>query len=177
MLSPELPDRLSRVRLLIFDVDGVLTDGSLRSDQGGRRWSVKDGFGFYLARSAGLKLALCSGKDHEEIRARAKALGMSCLKLGRIDKAEAVREILGEEGLEEHEALFVGDDLFDLPAMAAVGLSAAPADARPELLERVDWPLSTKGGEGAAREIIEGVLKAQGLWNESVAPFVEAQND
>jgi len=174
MPSPELRARLSAVCLVIFDVDGVLTDGSLQGgDQGGRRWSVADGFASTLARQAGLGLALCSGRDHPEIRDRAAALHIGLMRLGRLDKAAAVREILAEAGVPPGAALFVGDDLMDWPAMARVGLAAVPADARPELRERADWVLAAPGGRGAAREVIEAVLKAKGLWAQVTRPFLE----
>jgi len=177
MLSPDLQNRLAKIRLMIFDVDGVLTDGSLRtsSQGGGRAFHVHDGFGFRLARRAGLRLAICSGKDEEEIRARAQALGVPTLRLGRLDKGAAVLEILQELDVDPDEALFVGDDLFDLPAMAVTGVSAAPSDARPEVRDRADWPLTLPGGRGAVREAIDGVLKARGLWKGSVAPFMEGK--
>lgn len=175
----DLAARLEKIRILIFDVDGVLTDGGLtRPHQGGgRSFNVHDGFGFYLARGAGLKLALCSGKDEPELRERAKALKVDLLRLGRLDKDVAVREILDEAGLEPAEALFVGDDLFDLPAMAIVGLSLAPADARPEVRDYADGLLEAPGGRGAAREAIEVVLKARGLWDEAVAPFMRKRDE
>ncbi|MDP6418093.1 MAG: HAD hydrolase family protein [Candidatus Krumholzibacteria bacterium] len=174
MPSPELLSSLRRIRLFIFDVDGVLTDGSLSSPHlgGGRKFHVHDGFGFYLSRQAGLSLALCSGKDEQELRDRAEALKVDCIRLGRLDKGQAVREILEEMKVSPEEAIFVGDDLFDLPGMREVGLSAAPANARPELLDFVDWKLDCSGGRGAAREVIEAVLKAQDLWDGVCAPFL-----
>ncbi len=177
MLSPELTERLSRIRLMIFDVDGVLTDGSLRTPHrgGGRVFHVHDGFGFYLARQAGLGLAICSGKDEDEIRDRAEALRVPTLRLGRLDKDVAVREILEELGVSPDEAMFVGDDLFDLPGMAETGFAAAPADARPEVREYADWVLPLPGGKGAVREAIEGVLKARGQWDDLVSRFIRVK--
>ncbi len=174
MHFPSLDARLSRIRLMIFDVDGVLTDGSLRTPHrgGGRVFNVHDGFGFYLARQAGLQLAICSGKDEDEIRDRAEALRVPTLRLGRLDKDVAVREILEELDIASDEAMFVGDDLFDLPGMAETGFAVAPADARPEVCDYADWVLSLPGGRGAVREAIEGVLKARGQWDELVAPFM-----
>ena len=172
MRSPELSERLARVRLMIFDVDGVLTDGTVRTPHrgGGRVFHVHDGFGFYLARKAGLMMALCSGKDEDEIRDRAEALRVPTLRLGRLDKDAAVGEILEELGVSRGEALFVGDDLFDMPGMEAAGLSAAPADARPEVREFADWVLDLPGGRGAVREAIRFILDARGeldaLWQE-----------
>jgi 3-deoxy-D-manno-octulosonate 8-phosphate phosphatase (KDO 8-P phosphatase) len=169
-----LRERLARVRLLILDVDGVLTDGSLGGGEPrSRRWNVKDGFGVYLARRSGLELALCSGNDHAEIRERAERLGIAHLSLGRIDKGEAVRELLAVVGVAAGEALFVGDDLFDLPGMRAAGFGACPADAAAELLDRCDWVLGARGGQGAVREAIEGLLRARGEWDALVAPFLE----
>jgi 3-deoxy-D-manno-octulosonate 8-phosphate phosphatase (KDO 8-P phosphatase) len=171
--SPALAARLARLRLLIFDVDGVLTDGTLGGGEPrSRRWNVKDGFGVYLALRSSLAVALCSGNDHAEIRERAERLRVQHLRLGRLDKGEAVRELLAEAACARGEALFVGDDLFDLPGMAAAGLGACPADAATELLARCDWPLTSRGGHGAAREVIEGVLRARGEWSALVAPFL-----
>jgi 3-deoxy-D-manno-octulosonate 8-phosphate phosphatase (KDO 8-P phosphatase) len=168
-----LGKRLARVRLLVFDVDGVLTDGSLGGGEPrSRRWNVKDGFGIYLALRGGLGVALCSGNDHAEIRERAKRLRIEHLRLGRLDKGEAVRELLSELGLERGEALFVGDDIFDLPGVRAAGLGACPSDAAAELLARCDWRLTAAGGRGAVREVIEGVLRARGEWDAVVAPFL-----
>lgn len=173
-----LRDRLSALRLIVFDVDGVLTDGSLGGGEPrSRRWNVKDGFGVYLARSSTVKIALCSGNDHPEIRERAERLRIDALRLGRIDKAAAVRELLEELGIARGEALFVGDDLFDLPGMAAAGLGAAPADAAAEVRERADWRLASAGGRGAGREVIEAVLRARGEWDGAVAPFLEGDHE
>ena len=177
MHSPDLDTRLAGIRLMIFDVDGVLTNGTVRTPHrgGGRVFHVHDGFGFYLARKAGLMLAICSGKDEDEIRDRAEALRVPTLRLGRLDKDVAVREILEELNVAADEAMFVGDDLFDLPGMAETGFAAAPADARPEVRDYVDWVLSLPGGHGAVREAIEGVLKARGLWDDLVAPFLRVR--
>lgn len=167
--------RLARLRLLIFDVDGVLTDGTLGGGEPrSRRWHVKDGFGIYLAHRGSLGIALCSGNDHAEIRERAERLRIQHLRLGRLDKGDAVRELLAETACARGEAIFIGDDLFDLPGMAAAGLGACPSDAAGELLERCPWRLASRGGHGVARELIEGVLRARGEWAGLVAPFLGA---
>jgi 3-deoxy-D-manno-octulosonate 8-phosphate phosphatase (KDO 8-P phosphatase) len=175
----DLTNALAKIRLIVFDVDGVLTDGSLSMPHqgGGRRFDVKDGFGFYLARQAGLRLALCSGKDEPELRARAEALKVDLYRLGRLDKAEALAEILKEAGLSPEEAAFVGDDLFDLPAMAAAGLALAPADARPEVRAFAHHVLDSPGGRGAGREVIEAVLKARGDWQRVTEPFLRTRDE
>jgi YrbI family 3-deoxy-D-manno-octulosonate 8-phosphate phosphatase len=176
-LSEALQRRLAAVRLIVFDVDGVLTDGGLGGDgPRSRRWNVKDGFGFYLARQAGLALALCSGYDHPEIRERAEILRLRSLKLGRLDKGAAIRELMEEHRLRPGELIFVGDDLFDLPGMRAAGLGAVPADAAPELKAQADWVLEASGGHGAAREVIDAVLRARGDWERVVGPFLEASD-
>ncbi len=170
--------RLAQVNLLILDVDGVLTDGSLGGGEAhSRRWNVKDGFGIFLARRSSLCLALCSGNDHADIRERAERLRIPHLRLGRLDKGEAVRELLAELDLERGQALFVGDDLFDLPGMVAAGNSAAPADAVSEVLDRVDWRLDRPGGGGAVRQVIEGLLKARGEWERVVEPFLNFEQE
>ena len=174
MPSPELNRRLARVRLAIFDVDGVLTDGTLGpAQEPGRRWSVHDGFGFVLARRSGLRFALCSGHDHPEIRSRAERLGLDTLLLGCMEKGGAIAGLMAERNLERGEAIFVGDDLFDLAGMTAAGLGAAPADARPQVRAAADWPLVTAGGRGAAREVIDGLLLARGEWDDAVRGYLE----
>ena len=176
LTAAEAAARAARIALVLCDNDGVLTDGSLGGGEPrSRRWNVKDGFGVYLARRGGLALALCSGNDHPEIRERAERLGVTQLRLGRIDKGAAVRELLDALDVAQGEALFVGDDLFDLPGMRAAGLGACPADAATELHARCDWVLSARGGHGAVREAIEGILRARGEWDALVAPFIEGR--
>jgi 3-deoxy-D-manno-octulosonate 8-phosphate phosphatase (KDO 8-P phosphatase) len=155
---------------------GVLTDGTI-TVSGERRWSVTDGFGFLLARRGGLKTALCSGRNDPEIEARAERLRIDALRLGRMDKGAGVAELAAELGVTTAEALFVGDDLFDLPGLDAAGVAAVPADARPELRRRADWVLSAPGGRGAAREVIEAVLRARGDWERVLAEFTGGGDD
>ncbi len=177
MLSPDLAARLAQVKLAIFDVDGVLTDGTLGHHSApGRRWNVHDGFGFVLARSSGLQIALCSGHDHQEIRRRAERLQLDTLILGCMEKGKAVKALMAERGLAPGQGLFTGDDLFDIPGMRAAGLGAAPSDAMPEVRAAADWCLEARSGSGVAREVIDGLLRARGEWDAIASHYLERQD-
>ena len=156
------------VRLAIFDVDGVLTDGTILLDADGReskRFSIKDGTALVWARQAGLLTGVLSARTAAATTERARQLGMAVVRQQATDKATAFTEILAEHGLEAAEVAYMGDDLMDLPVLRQAGLSSAPADAAADVRARVDWVASAPGGGGAARELIEGVLRAQDRWD------------
>jgi 3-deoxy-D-manno-octulosonate 8-phosphate phosphatase (KDO 8-P phosphatase) len=163
---------LTGIRLLASDVDGVLTPGTIALDAEGRRlglFSARDGMGVTLALQAGLEVALVSGADAPAVRARAAELGIRHVRAGVGDKGQALRQLCSELGVPSSAALFVGDDLNDLPAFRAVGVRVAVADAVPEVRGRADWVTAARGGAGAFREIVETVLRAQGLYARTVA--------
>jgi len=162
---------LRRCRLVATDVDGVLTRGTVALDAEGRRmgfFSARDGMGVTVALHAGLEVALVSGARSTALRARARELGIRHVLDGVRDKRMAVGGLLGMLGIAPEEALFVGDDLNDLQAFAAVGIRVAVADAAPELRARADWVTERRGGEGALREVVEGVLRVQERWESVV---------
>jgi 3-deoxy-D-manno-octulosonate 8-phosphate phosphatase (KDO 8-P phosphatase) len=171
--SHEFDARAARLHLLLFDVDGVLTDGSVSlSDTGAesKRFFIRDGAALVWARRDGMKLGLLSGRASGATTRRAAELGISIAVQGTTDKGEAYAEILRANGLADEEVSYMGDDLLDLPVLARVGLSAAPADAVEDVRARVHWVSSHGGGRGAVREFIELVLKARGRW----APLVQS---
>jgi len=174
-LSPE--ERAARVEALVFDVDGVLTRGELIYGPGGelKIFDVQDGHGFALARRAGLKLALLSGRGGEALRARAADLQVDALREGAARKGEALRELCGILRVKPEQVCYVGYDLIDLPAFRAAGFPVAVANAVPEVRERAAWVTARRGGEGAAREVIEFVLKARGVWAGIVNEFAEGE--
>ena len=158
--------RLARVRLLAFDVDGVLTDGGIlvAPDGGESKWfHVRDGLGIVAALRAGLLVAFVSGRTSEAVAARARELGVAACRQGVRDKAAEVRALRAELGVSREEVLFLGDDLVDLPAYTESGVAAAVADAHPRALAAADLVCAARGGRGAAREVIEAVLLARGL--------------
>lgn len=166
--------RAGVLRLLLFDVDGVLTDGGVYVDARGRelkRFHIRDGAGLVAARAAGLLTGVISARSSQATTARATELKMAVVKQGVADKRAAMAEVLIEHGLTADHVAFMGDDLVDLPALGFVGLSAAPADAAREVLETAAWVASRQGGQGAVREFIEAVLTARGQWDDVVTRF------
>jgi 3-deoxy-D-manno-octulosonate 8-phosphate phosphatase (KDO 8-P phosphatase) len=167
--------RAERIRLLLFDVDGVLTDGTILMYADGseaKRFDIRDGTGIVWAQKAGLRAGVLSGRSSQATVQRAQQLGMSIIYQGVADKMEAFDEILRREGLQQAEVAYMADDLLDLPVLARAGLSAAPGDASPDVRSRVDWVSAAPGGHGAARAFIEAILRAQGRWDEIVNLYV-----
>ena len=163
-----LQAKAARVRLLLFDVDGVLTDGSVVLHADGsesKRFHIRDGSGIVWAQRAGLTVGLLSARASMATTHRATQLGIRIVAQGVASKLDAYEEILRGSGLADEAIAFMGDDLLDLPVLARVGLSSAPADAAADVRERVDWVSGACGGRGAARELIELVLRAQGRWD------------
>lgn len=172
----DFAERARRLSWLLFDVDGVLTDRGLYYTGRGeeiKRFDVRDGLAFKLAQRAGLKVGILSGRRSPPLTRRMKELGVDELITDRSDKAPAFTELLGRHGLAPEQVAFAGDDLPDLPVLAACGLSFAPADAVPEVRERVHRVLAQPGGQGVGREVVELVLTARGEWRSLLAWFVE----
>ncbi len=172
MKDAALAERCRAIKLLLSDVDGVMTDGSLLLLPDGREakaFHVRDGLGIVLAHHAGLRTGLVSGRASELVARRAQELGMAVVRQGVRDKGAALREILAEQGLEAREVAYIGDDLNDLPILAEVGLTAAPADAPHEVRAEAYMVLSASGGRGCLREFIEAILRARGDWERAVA--------
>lgn len=162
------------VRLLLFDVDGVLTDGAVLMHADGsesKSFHIRDGAALVWAQRAGLSVGLLSARTSGATAQRAAQLGIRIVSQGVAHKADAYETIRRQAGLEDGAIAFMGDDLLDLPVLSRVGLSAAPADGAPEVRERVDWVSPSGGGRGAVRELIELVLRAQGRWDEVVQQY------
>ena len=169
---PPLEARVAAVRLLIFDVDGVLTDGSILYTDGGeeiKRFHVRDGSGLKLWRRAGMRVAFLSGRSSPAVARRAAELGVEIVVQGCDDKRAALAEILDATGCTAAEACAVGDDLQDLPLLEAVGVAVAVADACREVRDLADRVTMVAGGHGAAREVVEWLLQAQGRWGALIA--------
>jgi len=156
------------IELLAVDVDGVLTDGGIVIDDHGvesKRFYVRDGLGFALWRRAGKRSAIVSGRSAEVVARRAAELKIDRVAQGIDDKASAVRALREEFGLDASQICYVGDDLIDLPALGTVGLAACPADAVAEVRRASHLITRAAGGRGVVREVVEVVMKAQGLWH------------
>jgi 3-deoxy-D-manno-octulosonate 8-phosphate phosphatase (KDO 8-P phosphatase) len=167
-----LARRCRALRLLLTDVDGVLTDGTVLFLPDGREakaFHIRDGLGVVLARRAGLKVGLLSGRHSDVTEQRARELGIALVRQGVTDKGAGFREILKEEGLAPHEVAYMGDDLNDLPVITEVGLSGAPADAPFEVKSAAFMVTDARGGHGCFREFVEAILRARGDWDALLA--------
>ena len=172
MKDRALAERCRNLRLLLTDVDGVLTDGTVLLLPGGgeaKAFHVRDGLGIVLARRAGLKVGLISGRRSEVVTHRAAELGIEIVRQGISDKAGALREILAAEGAVGSQVAYIGDDVNDLPVMTEVGLSAAPADAPLEVRAQAFMVTDAAGGRGCLREFVEAILRARGEWDALIA--------
>lgn len=158
--------QLSRIQLVLFDVDGVLTDGGLYYLGSGElavRFHVRDGMGIAVARRAGLMVGLISGRDVPMVRQRAEELHLDEVHLGIADKAAVIEEILVRRKLAPEDLVFIGDDVIDLPAMATVGVGIAVADAHPDVIRQAAWVTAKAGGQGAVREVLDRILTLRAL--------------
>ena len=164
-----LRPRLRRIRLLVCDVDGVLTDGGLHYDEDGRvvkRFDVRDGLAVRMLQRAGITVALLSGGRSGAIEQRARHLGISHCRTGVGDKQAGLAELHAELGFPREATAFLGDDLNDLAVRPVTGLLVSPANGAPGLRRQADWVLRSRGGEGALRELTEALLASQGLLRE-----------
>jgi 3-deoxy-D-manno-octulosonate 8-phosphate phosphatase (KDO 8-P phosphatase) len=162
-------EKLKNIKLLLLDVDGVLTDGKIVYTDSGEQikaFDVKDGHGLKLLMRSGAEVVLITGRESKVVLHRARDLGIQEVYQKVTNKIEIYEKILKEKNLEDIHVGFVGDDLIDIPVLKRVGFSAAVEDAIPEVKEIVDYVTSKKGGEGAVREVCELLLKSQDKWEE-----------
>jgi 3-deoxy-D-manno-octulosonate 8-phosphate phosphatase (KDO 8-P phosphatase) len=181
--------RAKKIKLLLFDVDGVLTDGKLflfpvpatthAGSQPGshlvveaKGFHAQDGAGISIARIAGIKTGLITRRNSDTVALRARDLKLEHVHQGTQDKLKVFREILVNEGLNASEVAFVGDDVIDLPVMRNCGFSVAVANARREVKEESHYVTPHAGGDGALRDMIEFILKAQGKWKQAVETYI-----
>ena len=162
------------IKLLLFDVDGVLTDGGVVIHGDGsesKKFGIRDGIAMVWAQRAGLKVGFLSARTSPTTPYRAAQLGVTIVQNGTTSKVHAYDRILASEQLTDRDVAYMGDDVVDLGVLGRAGLSAAPADAVAEVRKRVDFESGAPGGNGAARELIETVLKAQKRWEALVATY------
>jgi 3-deoxy-D-manno-octulosonate 8-phosphate phosphatase (KDO 8-P phosphatase) len=153
-----------RIKMVLIDVDGVMTDGGLYYTAEGnemKRFHAHDGYGVVRAREHGLKIGIISGRSTPIVTARARVLKIDDVYQDRMDKVNAMRELQQRYGFRDDEFAFIGDDLFDLPLLAIVGLSAAPSNALPQVRRAVHYVAKQSGGNGAVREVLDIILDSQ----------------
>jgi 3-deoxy-D-manno-octulosonate 8-phosphate phosphatase (KDO 8-P phosphatase) len=172
--------RARKIKLLLFDVDGVLTDGKLfflpDNSESGRvefkGFHAHDGAAISLARLGGIKTGLITKRSSETVALRARDLKLEFVRQGVDDKRACFGEVVEKAGLKLEEAAFVGDDVIDLPAMRAGGLAIAVSNARAEVKKESQYVTPHAGGEGALRDAVEFILKAQGKWKRVVEEYI-----
>jgi 3-deoxy-D-manno-octulosonate 8-phosphate phosphatase (KDO 8-P phosphatase) len=171
----EIERRAARVKLLLMDCDGVLTDGRITLLENGdeeKSFHTRDGHGLVLLHRAGLSSGIISGRTSSLVERRARELGMRYVRQGTWDKIKDFDELLAEAGVTEHEVAFVGDDVTDIPLMQRSELAIAVADAVPETRAAAHYITELPGGHGAVREVTELILKAQGRWWELMKRYI-----
>jgi 3-deoxy-D-manno-octulosonate 8-phosphate phosphatase (KDO 8-P phosphatase) len=172
----DLNEKASRIRLFLFDVDGVLTDGLVVMHADGsesKGFHIRDGAAIVWAQRAGLPVGLLSARSSGATSHRAAQLAVRIVLQGVPSKLAGYEQILRTSAIEDAAVAYMGDDLLDLPVIARVGLSGAPADAAAEVRDRVDWVSRHDGGRGAVREFIELVLRTQGRWDGVTRDYFE----
>jgi len=167
--------RAKNIRLLLLDVDGVLTDGRIIYDGSGREgksFNIKDGLGMVLLQRAGLEIGILSGRKSPAVTARAKELGIGLCKQKVLNKGKALEAILRMKKIRAEQICFVGDDLVDLPVFLRAGLAVAVADSAEEVQANAHYVTRLPGGQGAVREVCELILKAQGQWKKVTHQYI-----
>ena len=170
----EVDRRARRIKLLLMDCDGVLTDGRIELLENGdeqKTFHARDGQGISLFHRAGFKTGIISGRTSSAVERRAQNLGMSYVRQYAKDKIKALDEIMAEAGISIDECAYIGDDLADIPVMLRVELAVAVADAVVETKQAAHYVTELRGGHGAVREVTDLILKAQGRWNELMKQF------
>jgi 3-deoxy-D-manno-octulosonate 8-phosphate phosphatase (KDO 8-P phosphatase) len=171
----EIERRAARVRLLLMDCDGVLTDGRITLLENGdeeKSFHTRDGHGLVLLHRAGLQSGVISGRTSSAVERRARDLGMRYVRQGTWDKIKDFEELLAEAGLDGREVAFIGDDVTDVPLMRRVEFAIAVADASHETRAAAHYVTQLPGGFGAVREVCELILKAQGRWSELMQRYI-----
>jgi len=172
-------ERAAQVRLMIFDVDGVLTDGRLYYGAGGeamKAFDVHDGHGVKLLREGGIEVAILTARQSEIVNTRARELGVARVVQGATDKVAGFERLLTDTDTQAHQCGYIGDDWPDLAVLARVGFAATVADAAPEVRAAAHWIAAAAGGRGAVRELAEFVLRAQGRFSALLAKHAGASH-
>lgn len=171
----DILDKAAKIELVIFDVDGVLTDGSLFYGDDGQEYKAfnsKDGHGMVMLREQGIQIGIITGRSSEVVRIRMASLGIEQVYQGQRDKLPAYEKMKLDQGLRDEQVAYVGDDVVDLPVMSRVGLAIAVADAHDLVCERADWRTRYPGGRGAAREVCELLLRARGVYEREMQRYL-----
>jgi 3-deoxy-D-manno-octulosonate 8-phosphate phosphatase (KDO 8-P phosphatase) len=168
-------EKAKQIKLVIFDVDGVLTDGGLILGESGNEYKifhVRDGQGLVMLKDTGIKIAVITARSSGIVAERMATLGIEYVFQGQHDKGKAVSELMAKLEVSKEQTVYVGDDFIDLPAMQRVGLSIAVADAHPLVKEKAHWSTANRGGRGAVREVCELIMQAQGTLQTAIEHYL-----
>jgi 3-deoxy-D-manno-octulosonate 8-phosphate phosphatase (KDO 8-P phosphatase) len=171
----DILEKARRIRLLIFDVDGVLTDGSLFIGDDGQEYKAfnsLDGHGIKMLLSHGIEIAVITGRTSKVVEHRMKNLGISRVYQGQLDKLQAYNDLSGKLGIAHEEIAYVGDDVVDLPVMRRVGLAIAVQDAHALVRKHSHWQTPSPGGRGAARDVCEMLMEAKGVLDDEMSKYL-----
>ena len=174
-MKSEVQERAARIKLLLMDCDGVLTDGRIWLFENGEEqkgFHTRDGLGMELWHRAGLRSGIISGRTSRAVEMRARGLGMSFVIQGHENKVQAFADVLKQADVTSTDVAYIGDDLNDIPLMLQSGLGIAVADASRETRDHAHYVTTLAGGSGAVREVIELILKAQGRWSELIRVYL-----
>lgn len=172
----DIQQKAAAIRLVVFDVDGVLTDGSLYIGDDGQEYKAfnsKDGHGMVMLQHSGVEIAIITGRSSEVVRIRMTSLGIQRVYQGRKEKLPAYEELKQITGLADEQIAYVGDDVVDLPVMTRVGLAIAVQDAHPLTKQHAHWVTPSAGGRGAAREVCELLMDAQNSLQPALQHFLD----
>ncbi|MCP5143129.1 MAG: 3-deoxy-manno-octulosonate-8-phosphatase KdsC [Chromatiales bacterium] len=167
--------RAKHIKLVIFDVDGVLTDGSLFIGDNGEEYKAfnsRDGHGMKMLQQAGVAIGIITGRTSNVVRYRMESLGVEYVYQGQLDKLPAYLDLLEKTGLTPEQTAYVGDDVVDLPIMGHAGLAIAVADAHPLVARHAHWQTPSNGGRGAARDVCEMLMEGHGVLDEMLSHYV-----
>ena len=171
----DILDKAARIRLVIFDVDGVLTDGSLFVGDDGQEYKAfnsRDGHGIKMLIKHGVTVAIITGRTSKVVEHRMENLGIEHVYQGKLDKLPAYEELAAELGISAAETAYVGDDIVDLPVMRRVGLAIAVQDAHPLVRTHSHWQTPSCGGRGAARDVCEMLMEARGVLEQEMSSYL-----
>jgi len=177
-MNADVQGRAARIKLLLMDCDGVLTDGRIWLFENGEEqkgFHTRDGLGIELLHRAGLRSGIISGRTSSAVETRARALGMAFVVQGHENKVQAFADVLAQAGVTNAEVAYIGDDLNDIPLILQSALGVAVADAAPETRKHAHYVTKAPGGFGAVREVIELILKSQGRWDELISGYLSAR--
>ncbi|MEE8365163.1 MAG: hypothetical protein V3R76_05200 [Gammaproteobacteria bacterium] len=177
-LSVELKQKLLGIKLIVLDVDGVLTDGAIildGKDSDTKQFHVQDGFGVTLARQAGIRCGILTGRTSNAVKRRVEELKIDYYECGHFYKQDALQDMISGAGLSPEQVLYMGDDVLDLVCKPHVGVFVAPANATSRVQQDADWVTRRAGGDAAVREMIETLLDVQGLLKRAEDYFIGAK--